>query len=52
MCGNAAEMLNEPTHTKGGSWASPAFYIRIDKEEKWNGKPSDCVGFRLVRSYL
>jgi len=51
ICGNAAEMIDLPTKTKGGSWASPAWFLQIRNSEKWNGKPSDCVGFRLVQPY-
>ncbi len=50
--GNAAEMVYNKNYTRGGSWASPAYYIQVDKKEKWNKKPSDCVGFRLVQTYL
>ncbi len=49
--GNAAEMIYNKNFTKGGSWASAAYYIQIDKREKWNHKPSDCVGFRLIQTY-
>jgi len=52
VSGNAAEMVYNKNYTKGGSWASPAYYIQVDKREKWNQKPSDCVGFRLVQTYL
>ncbi len=52
MCGNAAEMINTPNKTKGGSWASGAYFIQITNEEKWDGNASDCVGFRLVRTFL
>lgn len=52
MCGNVAEMVQEDGFTKGGSWASPAYFLRIKEREKWSGKPSDCVGFRLVMTYL
>ncbi len=52
MCGNVAEMIQNPNKTKGGSWASSAFFIQINSEEKWSGKPSDCVGFRLVQTYI
>jgi len=51
MCGNVAEMINSPTKTKGGSWASPGYFIQIRNSEKWEGKPSDCVGFRLIQTY-
>jgi formylglycine-generating enzyme required for sulfatase activity len=49
--GNAAEMVFNKNYTRGGSWASPAYYIQVDKREKWNQKPSDCVGFRLVQTF-
>ena len=52
ICGNAAEMVQQSNITKGGSWASPAFYLQINQKEKWSGTPSDCVGFRLVQTYL
>lgn len=52
LSGNVAEMINDPVKTKGGSWASIVNFIEIRSEEKWNGKPSDCVGFRLVREYI
>ena len=52
MCGNVAEMIEIPDKTKGGSWASMEYFIQISSEEKWSGKPSDCVGFRLVQTYI
>lgn len=52
VCGNVAEMIANPIKTKGGSWASPAYFMEIKNEEKWEGKPSDCVGFRLVQTYI
>lgn len=52
VCGNAAEMIITPDKTKGGSWASGAYFIQIQNEENWDGTPSDCVGFRLVRTFL
>jgi formylglycine-generating enzyme required for sulfatase activity len=52
MCGNVAEMINIPNKTKGGSWASMAYFIEIRNQENWTGKPSDCVGFRLVQTYI
>ncbi|MDR2009166.1 MAG: formylglycine-generating enzyme family protein [Bacteroidales bacterium] len=48
MSGNIAEMINVPTKTKGGSWASTRHFIEIKNSENWSGKPSDCVGFRLI----
>ncbi|HFA49491.1 MAG TPA: hypothetical protein ENJ95_10805 [Bacteroidetes bacterium] len=46
--GNAAEMLAEPGRTKGGSWASYGYYLRIDAEDEFAGfeKPSPQIGFR------
>jgi len=48
MSGNVAEMLNEKGNTKGGSWASTGYYIRIDTEDEYAGvtKPSPQIGFR------
>jgi formylglycine-generating enzyme required for sulfatase activity len=48
MSGNVAEMIDTPAKTKGGSWASIRHFIEVRNSEKWNGKPSDCVGFRLI----
>ena len=47
ICGNAAEMIDEPNKTKGGSFASPGYFLQIKSHEKWNGKPSPRVGFRV-----
>lgn len=52
ICGNASEMVVGGNKTKGGSWASIAYFLRLKNEEKWNGKASDCVGFRLVQTYM
>ncbi|MDL2261950.1 formylglycine-generating enzyme family protein [Bacteroidales bacterium OttesenSCG-928-I21] len=48
MSGNVAEMIDTPTKTKGGSWASIGHFIEVSNSENWSGKPSDCVGFRLI----
>lgn len=48
MSGNVAEMLAEPGRTKGGSWQSTGYYIRIDAEDEYTGitKPDPRIGFR------
>lgn len=51
MCGNVAEMLNEPGTTIGGSWGTTAYYLRLDIESDpyagWT-EPSPYIGFRPV----
>ena len=41
-------MLAEPGRTKGGSWASSGYYIRIDAEDEYAGftEPRREIGFR------
>lgn len=48
MSGNVAEMLAESNRTKGGSWASSGYYIRIDAEDEYAGfsEPTPMIGFR------
>jgi len=48
VCGNVAEMLSEKGRTKGGSWASYGYYVRLDTEDEYAGftKPSPMIGFR------
>ncbi len=48
MSGNVAEMLAERGQTKGGSWASTGYYIRIDAEDEYAGitEPDPRIGFR------
>ena len=52
--GNVAEMLAEPGRTKGGSWASYGYYIRIDAEDEFAGftKPSSKIGFRYFMEII
>ena len=54
MSGNVAEMLNEPGRTKGGSWASSGYYLRIDAEDEYEGftEPSPMIGFRYFMEIL
>lgn len=54
ICGNVAEMIQEPGRTKGGSWNAPAEYIWIITEKdpfKGITKPSPGIGFRPVMTY-
>jgi hypothetical protein len=47
LSGNAAEMLLEKGSTKGGSWGSSGYYVRIDAEDEFEGfESSPYVGFR------
>lgn len=50
MSGNAAEMLMEQGHTKGGSWGSTGYEVRIDAHDPYAGitGPSPYIGFRVV----
>lgn len=54
MSGNVAEMLAEKGSTKGGSWRSSAYYIRIDAEDEFAGweKPSPLIGFRYFMEVI
>lgn len=46
MSGNASEMVNEGSFTKGGSWNSYGYYMQIRSRESFNGS-SPQVGFRV-----
>jgi len=49
LSGNAAEMLAEKGHTKGGSWRSTGYYLQILAEDEFEGfTTSPYVGFRYV----
>jgi len=50
MVGNVAEMLDKPGRTKGGSWDSTGYHIRIDSDDEYEGwnKPSPFIGFRPI----
>lgn len=52
LAGNAAEMVNEQGITKGGSWASISYFLRVKEIESWSGKPSDRVGFRVIYTLI
>ena len=54
MSGNVAEMLAEAGQTKGGSWASTGYYIRIDAEDEYAGitKPDPRIGFRYFEEII
>lgn len=53
MCGNAAEWINEPGRTKGGSWANTAEQIKVDAADTYAGNTasSPFIGFRVVFTY-
>lgn len=53
MCGNAAEWINEPGRTKGGSWANTAEQIKVDAGDTYAGNTaaSPFIGFRVVFIY-
>lgn len=51
ISGNVAEMIQEKGKTKGGSWKSFGYYLRIDAEEKYE-KPCPEVGFRYFIEVL
>jgi formylglycine-generating enzyme required for sulfatase activity len=44
--GNAAEMIDEPGVSKGGSWTSTAYYIQISSRDEYS-KPNPSLGFRV-----
>lgn len=50
LSGNAAEMLQEKGRTKGGSWNSNGFSMRIDAADEYEGftGSSPYIGFRPV----
>jgi len=50
MSGNAAEMLQEKGSTKGGSWNSTGYHVRIDAEDEHAGweEPNPYIGFRPI----
>lgn len=55
MCGNVAEMLNEPGTTIGGSWNSTAYYMRLDVDADpyagWT-EPMPYIGFRVLMEVI
>ncbi|MEM8524048.1 MAG: M56 family metallopeptidase [Bacteroidota bacterium] len=50
MSGNAAEMLQAKGSTKGGSWNSTGYHVRIDAEDEYAGweEPNPYIGFRPI----
>jgi formylglycine-generating enzyme required for sulfatase activity len=49
--GNVAEMINEYGITKGGSWNSYDYLVRITSKEKYT-EPSPIIGFRVLMEVL
>ncbi len=54
ISGNAAEMLAEPGRTRGGSWQSFGYYLRLDSEDEYAGftEPSPMIGFRYFMEVI
>lgn len=53
LSGNAAEMLAEKGHTKGGSWRSSGYYLQIQAEDEFEGFTANpYVGFRYVMEVI
>ena len=53
MSGNAAEMLITKGRTKGGSWGSSGYYVRIDAEDEFKDfTSSPYVGFRYFMEII
>lgn len=53
ISGNAAEMISIPGHTKGGSWGSSGYYVRLDAEDEFrNFDSSIYVGFRYFMEVI
>jgi len=53
LAGNAAEMLAEKGRTKGGSWGSSGYYLKINAEDEFVGIDySRFVGFRYVMEVI
>lgn len=50
MSGNVAEMLDKTGRTKGGSWGSTGYHVRIDAEDEFEGFTGahPLIGFRPV----
>lgn len=54
ISGNVAEMLIEKGKTKGGSWASYGYYLRIDAEDEFEKAPAAAamIGFRYFMEII
>ena len=51
MSGNAAEMVSEKGIAKGGSFADPAWEVRIDSKKNYD-HPSAQIGFRVAMEVI
>ncbi len=51
MCGNVAEMIEEKGIAKGGSYADPAYLVRIASEKSYL-KPTADIGFRVCMKII
>ncbi len=50
-CGNVAEMLDQPGHTRGGSFETSAYYLRLDADvDAYRGwqEANEAIGMRVV----
>ncbi|MFQ5448884.1 MAG: formylglycine-generating enzyme family protein, partial [Saprospiraceae bacterium] len=54
ISGNVAEMLAEHGSTKGGSWRSFGYYLRIDADDENAGftEPAPTIGFRYFMEVI
>jgi hypothetical protein len=51
MCGNVAEMIEEKGIAKGGSYADPAYMVRIASDKSYL-KPTADIGFRVCMKVI
>lgn len=54
LSGNVAEMLSEQGRTRGGSWQSFGYYLRLDSEDEYAGftDASPLIGFRYFMEVI
>ncbi len=54
LSGNVAEMLSEQGRTRGGSWQSFGYYLRLDSEDEYAGftEASPLIGFRYFMEVI
>lgn len=48
MGGNVAEMVLDSNFTKGGSWKSKSYSLKVNSREKWDKMANPFTGFRVV----
>lgn len=47
LCGNASEMLKQKGKSKGGSWKTTGYYLRLDYTDNYSA-PQEDLGFRTI----